>query len=380
MSAGAARHEHPIVFAGTSRAHGGAERQLEIVVRALAAEEPVAVVLGSGSSPDTRAALAAAGASVHLVRGLGRRPTPMAIARLWGLLRRLRPRLVHANLSDQGDGLATLAAARLAGVPAVATLHLVLPGRRRALEALSRVTLRSAQPVIAVSDGVGAYLAAGRIAHQVVRNALPPPTAARRSREALMPGAAGPLVGGIGRLDHQKGWDVLCAAAPIVRRAVPDASFVVLGDGPLRERLEAEGRAAGVEFRGYVADAAGFMPALDVLVMPSRYEGLSLTAIEALGHGTPVVASDIPGLREAVEGCGALVPVEDPEALASALIALLSDGERRRAASAASLERARTRFDVGRMIELTREAQALAMSWAPANVELRRGAKRRSSG
>lgn len=380
MSAGAASGDRPIVFAGTSSAHGGAERQLELVVRAVAAEERVAVVLGTGSSPDTRAALAAAGARVHLVGGLARRPTPLAVARTWALLRRLRPRLVHVNLSDQGDGLVPLASARLAGVPALATLHLVLPGRRRALEVLSRIALRSAEPVIAVSDGVGDYLTSARIAHRVVRNALPPPAAARRPREELVPNASGLLVGGIGRLDRQKGWDVLCAAAPIVRRAVPEAGFVVLGDGPLRERLEAEGRAAGVEFRGYVADAARFMPAFDVLVMPSRYEGLSLTAIEALGYGTPVVASDIPGLREAVEGCGALVPADDPEALASALIELLADAGRRDAASAAALERARTRFDVGRMIGLTREAQTLAMSRPPSIVMPRRGAKHRPPG
>jgi glycosyltransferase involved in cell wall biosynthesis len=377
VSTGATTGDRPIVFVATSRTHGGAERQLEIVARAVAAEEPVAIVLGSRSDPETRRAFASAGARVFLVAGLGRRPSPAGVVRTWALLRRLRPRLVHVNLSDQGDGLAAAAAARLAGVPALATLHLALPGRRRPLEALSGATLRAAQPVIAVSDGVGAYLAARNVSHRVVRNAVPRPSAVSRDRSQLLPGVTGPLVGGIGRLDHQKGWDVLCAAAPLVRQAVPDAAFVVLGDGPERERLEAAGRAAGVGFHGHVPDASSFMPAFDVLVMPSRYEGLSLTAIEALGHGASVVASDIPGLREAVDGCGVLVPPEDPEALATAITGLLTDPDRRRAASAAALERARTHFDLDRMIELTREVHALAMSGAPATVDRELAGKRR---
>jgi glycosyltransferase involved in cell wall biosynthesis len=343
-----------VALVSSSADHGGAERYLELVAGALAGSGAVAALVGDRADPRTVDALTAAGAAVRVVRGLARQPDAAAALWLAGALHRLGPDLVHVNLTDQGDGLTAAAAVRIARLPRVATLHLVLPGRRPPLEAVSRVALRGLAPVIAVSDGVAGHLARAGIRTTVVRNGVPAPSPAARPREQLW-GADPPrlLAGGIGRLDRQKGWDVLCAAAPRIRDAVPAAGVVVVGDGPERAALEAAGASAGVRFAGPRPDAASLLAGLDVLVIPSRYEGLSLTAIEGLAAGRAIVAADVPGLREAVGECGILVPAGDPAALAGAVTALLADDERRARLGRAGAARAAERFGVDRMLRET---------------------------
>jgi glycosyltransferase involved in cell wall biosynthesis len=127
----------------------------------------------------------------------------------------------------------------------------------------------------------------------------------------------------------------------------------VIGEGPLREALEPRARAAGVRLLGHRDGAGSDLAAFDVLAMPSRYEGLSLTAIEGLGAGVPIVGSDVPGLREAIGDAGVLVPPEDPRALADAVVALLRDAPRRHALGEAGRVRAAREFGVERMLAET---------------------------
>jgi glycosyltransferase involved in cell wall biosynthesis len=269
------------------------------------------------------------------------------------LLRRLKPRLVHVNLTDQGDGIVPVLAARLARVPVVATLHLVLPGRPARLEALSRLTLRMAARVIAVSEFVADYLRASGIEPALVRNGVAPTLQDPEARSMLGVDAGDYVVGGIGRLDRQKGWDVLCAAAPLVRERVPRARLVVVGDGPERRELAELGRRTGVSFAGYREHAASLIGGFDVLVVPSRYEGFGLVVVEAMLAGVPVVASAADSLPEVVADAGRVVPVDDPTALAEAIASLAED----RALAAGLVERGRRRaqslFARGRMAEET---------------------------
>src|SRR5690242_14649878 len=132
-----ARH---VVLVSSSAEHGGAERYLALVAQAV--EAPLVALVGDHAAPETRAALAAAGADVRTIPGLARSPRPGAAGRLAAGLARLRPALVHVNLSDQGDGLAAIAGAWTAAVPRLATLHLALPGRRAGRERLAHVALR----------------------------------------------------------------------------------------------------------------------------------------------------------------------------------------------------------------------------------------------
>ncbi len=136
-----------------------------------------------------------------------------------------------------------------------------------------------------------------------------------------------PLVVCVGRLCRQKGQDVLLRAWQDVLRALPRARLVLVGDGPDREGL-CQQAAPSVEFTGSVTDPVPWYRAADLVVLPSRWEGMALAPLEALGCGTPVVVTDVDGARESLPPALAahcLVPPEDPVALAGAITALLSD-------------------------------------------------------
>lgn len=140
-------------------------------------------------------------------------------------------------------------------------------------------------------------------------------------------GPHAPLVVCVGRLCRQKGQDVLLSAWESVLARVPGARLVLVGDGPDRARLTARAPAS-VLFTGTVADAAPWYRAADLVVLPSRWEGMALAPLEAMACGRPVVVTDVDGAREGlppalVPHC--VVPPEDPAALADAAAALLLD-------------------------------------------------------
>ncbi|HEV3451456.1 MAG TPA: glycosyltransferase, partial [Acidimicrobiia bacterium] len=134
---------------------------------------------------------------------------------------------------------------------------------------------------------------------------------------------AGPLAVCIGRLVPQKGQDALVAAWDEVRRHVPDASLVLVGEGQLGSTLDG----SGVTLVGASDAVRSWIVAADVVVQPSRWEGMSLTVLEALGCGRSVVATDVEGMREALGDdfpAGAVVPVGDTEGLVAAVVERLT--------------------------------------------------------
>lgn len=138
-----------------------------------------------------------------------------------------------------------------------------------------------------------------------------------------------PMTVCVGRLCEQKAQDVLLRAWPAVRRAVPEARLVLVGDGPQREQVTQAARdLGGVTLAGAAprTDALAWMSASDVVTLPSRWEGMSVVLLEARAMGRAVVATDVTGSREVVgDSGGRLVPPDDPETLASALVDLLGD-------------------------------------------------------
>jgi phosphatidylinositol alpha-1,6-mannosyltransferase len=156
--------------------------------------------------------------------------------------------------------------------------------------------------------------------------------------------------------DRYKGHDVLVDALPFVRERVPDARWVVIGEGPLRPELEARvrarGLAASVSFLGAVSDEQrdGWLRRADLLAMPSRLpgpgragEGFGIVYLEAGAYGKPVVAGAVAGAPDAVlDGeTGLLVDPTDPRAVADAIARLLLDRELARRLGAAGAARAR---------------------------------------
>jgi glycosyltransferase involved in cell wall biosynthesis len=138
---------------------------------------------------------------------------------------------------------------------------------------------------------------------------------------------AAPLVVCVGRLCRQKGQAVLLRAWSSVARRVPGARLVLVGDGPDRDRLRAYAPRS-VLFTGAVADVVPWYQAADLVVLPSRWEGMALAPLEAMACGRPVVATDVDGARESLPLSLAphcLVPPENPATLARTLTELLLD-------------------------------------------------------
>jgi glycosyltransferase involved in cell wall biosynthesis len=133
-----------------------------------------------------------------------------------------------------------------------------------------------------------------------------------------------PLVLTLGRLSEQKGQDVLLRAWPAVLGRVPEAELLLVGDGPARAALQAEG-VARVRFEGARDDPSDWLAAADVVALPSRWEGLSLVMLEAMASARSVVATDVAGARESLGEAGAIVPVGQAEPLAAALAERLED-------------------------------------------------------
>lgn len=171
-----------------------------------------------------------------------------------------------------------------------------------------------------------------------------------RKRLGLGPG---PLAVCIGRLCDAKGQDVLLEAWPSVTERVPEARLVLVGDGPNRAMLE---RLAprGVELAGHRTDVAAWLAATNVVAMPSRREGMSFAMLEALATGRSVVATDVPGAREALgEGSGAVIAIGDRRSLADAVAERLLDPERADAEGRAARLRVVERYDLSDATEST---------------------------
>jgi glycosyltransferase involved in cell wall biosynthesis len=159
-----------------------------------------------------------------------------------------------------------------------------------------------------------------------------------------------PLAVCLGRITRQKGQDILLAAWPRVRSRCPAAQLCIVGDGEALPTLRACAP-RGVRFMPPVTDPRCWYAAADVVVLPSRWEGLSLTLLEALASGCPVVVTDIPGLAEAVTaGAGVRVPAGDADALAHAVARRLTDPDLRAAEGRAAAQAGHA-FDVRRTHE-----------------------------
>lgn len=155
--------------------------------------------------------------------------------------------------------------------------------------------------------------------------------ARQEARAELGYGEQDIVIGITGRLRREKAHDVLFKAVPLVVQRCPRARFVCFGSGSLggdlAASLETAGMTSYVQMAGFRSDVPRCLAALDIYTQPSRSEGLGTSVLEAGAAGLPVVASDSGGIPDIIrhEQTGLLVPVEDHEALADALVRLASD-------------------------------------------------------
>ena len=155
-----------------------------------------------------------------------------------------------------------------------------------------------------------------------------------------------PVVGTVANLKPHKGHEQLLEAAVRIRGSIPDARFVLVGQGPLehelRDRADALGLDGAVMFTGYREDALRIAKTFDVFVLPSIHEGLAIALIEAMALGKPTVVTRVGGLPEVVEDGqeGFVVPPAKPAELAAAIVTLLKDPSLRQSFGAAAQRRA----------------------------------------
>lgn len=254
------------------------------------------------------------------------------------LLMEVRPDLVHLHSRRGADTLGWLGA-RLAGVPTVLSRRV----DNREPAPVARFKYRRYRRVIAISEEIRRVLLSegvppGRVV--TVRSAVDPSAVIRHcgDREAFLEEMGLPtearVAGMAAQLIRRKGHHVLLEAVPAVLDSVPQARFLLFGRGPLEDELRAEIAQRGldevVRLVGFRQDLPRLLPCLDLLVHPAFKEGLGVALLEAGAAGIPVVGARAGGIPEVVvDGrTGRLVPPGDSQALASALIELLSNPER----------------------------------------------------
>ena len=275
-----------------------------------------------------------------------------------------RPDIVHG----QNVTHAVLGAAAVRLVPGprarvVSTFHGVEPGELRVAARL----FRSADATVCVSeDLLHPLVEAGyppSRAH-VVHNGTQPsaPLSSSRLDEldadlGIMPASSGrraPLVAAVGRLESQKAYDRFLEMAAWVHRQLPRSRFVVVGDGSLRAELQSTARALcigdHVVFTGFREDARDIIARADLLVFSSRWEGLSIAALEAIARGTPVVSTPSQGMRVLLGSGAGQVVDGGAEALGRAVLDLLLDDDRRAAMGAEGRRLAAGAFSEAEML------------------------------
>jgi glycosyltransferase involved in cell wall biosynthesis len=266
----------------------------------------------------------------------------VAVAALAAHLAAVRPDVVHTHMyrADVIGAKAVLAMTN-AGRPRphlVSTVH-----SSRVRSAADRETLRCLTPeidqLIAVSNAIVAKISDERPGLAPVRliyNGVDlarydnqEPNCDLRETYGMEPGSQ--VVGVVARLEPEKGHQTLLDAWPHVLRSVPDAYLLVVGEGTMRDALEQRAAANRVAhrvvFTGRRDDIPAVTAAFDVAVLPSHREAQGLSILEAMALSRPVVASDVGGIPEMIEDgvTGVLVPHDQPEALAAAIVRLLSD-------------------------------------------------------
>jgi len=290
------------------------------------------------------------------------------LARLVQVVRATRADVIHSHLLT--SSVYGSVAGLLTGVPVVATFHgaVDVPSRQLLTAIKVGIISRGARRIVFVSDHLRREILAATglsaVRSVVVHNGVdcgrfrPAPNDQLRRRLGLGPEVL--LVGSAGNVRPPKGYDVLLDCAALVRSSTPRICFVVAGENTgqpaLFRALLSQSARLGlqdiVHFIGFQHDAAEFLNGIDVFVLPSRTEGFSLSTVEAMACGLPVVATLSGGPEEIVtnDESGLLVPPDDAHGLAHALERVRDDTALRHSLAARARTHAVGNFSIGSMV------------------------------
>lgn len=178
-----------------------------------------------------------------------------------------------------------------------------------------------------------------------------------------------PVVGYVGRLRKEKGLTTLMDAAAIVNLKKPKVRFLIVGDGEMRDALQEKVRALGLSeaviFAGAHRDVECLYQLMDLFVLPSYWEGVPIAILESMANGVPVIATDLPGVRELISPghTGWLVPPKDSRSLASAILEALSDPDACSRVARTALQEVVPRFDLAKTVEQYENIYRNIISW-----------------
>lgn len=358
-----ARNNARVLFVIHSLGFGGAERVVVDFAKNLDRTCYEADVCVLSERLALAGELSGSGVGLHVLPKRSRFDAAL-VARLAGLMRRLRPDVVSMHCRDAFH-FAT-PACLLAGVPVrIATEHSVSPGTNEKLNRLAyRMSVPTWTATVAVSDYLRSFMIrtwsvpSERI--RVIHNGVDfsrfraPDRQALRTTLGIPPGAG--IVGNVGTLKKEKGHKEFLNAAASILAAGVDAHFVIIGDGPSRAELTRQAASAGVldrtHFLGARLDAPELAAGFDVFLCTSEVETFGLAIVEAMYMGVPVVAFDVGSIGEIVAdgSSGFLVPPGDSPAACSRVISILASEDVRRTMGQSAHAGAVERFSVSGMI------------------------------
>ncbi len=261
----------------------------------------------------------------------------LAVWEIWQLVRDIRPAIVHVNSTKAGV-LGSIAA-KLARAKVVYTAHGFVFNEplSSAVKGFYIIAEKFASyfrdHIITVSEQDRLSALQHNLAPEekltTVYNGLPPIEFLERQQARMALGMAdGSLyLGTIANLYATKGLDTYLHALKEVKNMFLDTRAIIFGQGPEKQHLDTLINELGlkdtVEIVSGVPDAAKYLKAFDIFVMPSRKEGFPFAILAAMQAGLPIVATNVGGIPEALEGAGLLVPPENPSALSTQITSLL---------------------------------------------------------
>jgi glycosyltransferase involved in cell wall biosynthesis len=341
---------------------GGAEKQMCLLASGLDRAQFECHVATLTRDGPRRVELDQAGIPVHSVQKRAK-VDPWAMMRLNGIVRKLKPDIVHTWLF--AANCYGRAAALWNRVPVIiGGERCVDPWKSISQLWIDRFLSRRSNAIITNSSGVVDFYSergVRRDIFHVIPNGIPPSKATTISRHEAYERLGVPsdrqIIACVGRLWPQKGHSDLFWAMELFRVVRDGTMLVVIGDGPLRQRLEhlrdQYQMADCIRMVGERQDVAELMPHFSLLIHASHYEGQSNVIMEAMQARVPVVASDIPGNRDLVVPglTGELFPMGDAELLARKMMALMADENLRERMGVEAKKRIEEHFSVQSMID-----------------------------
>jgi glycosyltransferase involved in cell wall biosynthesis len=288
-----------------------------------------------------------------------------ALFRLTGYLIKARPMIVHSFLFRAN--IISRIAAFLARIPLVISSVRVMGGEKDYYHTIEKVTSCMVDHYISVSDSVKEYLIEKAnilpekittIYNGVTLNGQIP------KGKGGVPGPFGlgpndSVVLSVGRFHRQKGYDYLIRAITTVKREVPTVKVLIVGEGEeendLKNLVKSLDLRKEVIFPGLCRDVGNILNFTELFVLPSLWEGMPNAVLEAMAAAKPVVATRVGGVAELVVNgeTGILVPPEDPDALARAMVDLLQNTEKANSMGNAGRERVQEHFSLTEMVAKT---------------------------